>query len=220
MVIDVPKGDKLVDCEGRFYIRVGNTTQQIEGDELKKLLLKERGMQRLDQESEIGIDALSLEALSFFLSKGKAAGRIPVDVEADFKTVLDKFQLINDGKLTDTAVLLFHPNPYSVNYGAFAKVGLFDDDGLLLRDDIIRCPLIQLADETMKILLDKYIQPTYGYGGGGDDLQTPSVPISGEGIEGIAGQCHRPHGLLDPITDIGACLQRPSGDLQSWFFAE
>ena len=166
IVIDVPKGDKLVDYEGRFYIRVGNTTQQIEGDELKKLLLNERGMQWLDQGSEIGIDALSPEALSYFLSKGKAAGRIPADVETDFKTVLGRFQLINDGRLTDTAVLLFHPNPYSINYGAYAKVGLFDDDGLLLRDDIIRCPLIQLADETMKILLDKYIQPTYGYGGG------------------------------------------------------
>ena len=166
VVIDVPKGDKLVDYEGRFYIRVGNTTQQIEGDELKKLLLNERGMQWLDQESKVSIDALSSEALSFFLSKGKASGRIPVDVETDFKTVLNRFQLINDEKLTDTAALLFHPNPYSVNYGAYAKVGLFDDDGLLLRDDIIRCPLIQLADETMKILLDKYIQPTYGYGGG------------------------------------------------------
>ena len=45
IVIDVPKGDKLVDYDGRFYMRVGNTTQQIEGDELKKILLDERGMQ-------------------------------------------------------------------------------------------------------------------------------------------------------------------------------
>lgn len=166
IVIDVPKGDKLIDYEGKFYIRVGNTTQQIEGDDLKKILLDERGMQWLDQASKVTVDALSSDALSLFLSKGKSAGRIPADIEADFNTVLNRFQLINDGKLTDTAVLLFHPNPYSVNYGAYAKIGLFDDDGLLIRDDIIRCPLIQLADETMRILLDKYIQPTYGYGGG------------------------------------------------------
>ena len=166
IVIDVPKGDKLIDYEGKFYMRVGNTTQQIEGDDLKKILLDERGMQWLDQASKVAVDALSSDALSLFLSKGKSAGRIPADIEADFNTVLNRFQLINDGKLTDTAVLLFHPNPYSVNYGAYAKIGLFDDDGLLIRDDIIRCPLIQLADETMRILLDKYIQPTYGYGGG------------------------------------------------------
>ena len=166
IVIDVPKGDKLIDYEGKFYMRVGNTTQQIEGDDLKKILLDERGMQWLDQASKVTVDALSSDALSLFLSKGKSAGRIPADIEADFNTVLNRFQLINDGKLTDTAVLLFHPNPYSVNYGAYAKIGLFDDDGLLIRDDIIRCPLIQLADETMRILLDKYIQPTYGYGGG------------------------------------------------------
>lgn len=166
IVIDVPKGDKLVDYEGKFYMRVGNTTQQIEGDELKKILLDERGMQWLDQTSKVTMDALSSEALSIFLSKGKSAGRIPTNIEAEFDTVLNRFHLISDGKLTDTAVLLFHPNPYTVNYGAYAKVGLFDDDGLLIRDDIIRCPLIQLADETMKILLDKYIQPTYGYGGG------------------------------------------------------
>lgn len=165
IIVDVPKGDKLVDFDGRFYVRVGNTTQQIEGNDLKMILLEERGMQWMDQTCDVSVDELSSEALSYLLSKGKNVGRIPLDVDSDFNIVLERFHLIRDGKLTYSAVLPFYPNPYVINYGAYVKIGLFDDDYLLLRDDIIRCPLIQLSDEAMKILLEKYIQPTYGYGG-------------------------------------------------------
>ena len=66
IVIDVPKGDKIVDYEGRFYMRVGNTTQMIESDELKKILLEENGMQWLDRLCNIKKEELSKEAISLF----------------------------------------------------------------------------------------------------------------------------------------------------------
>ena len=164
IVIDVPKGKKIVDYDGRFYMRVGNTTQLIEGDELRSILLDERGMQWLDQTSDVTVGDLLPDAFSTLLSKGKSVGRIPNDIEGS-SVVLERFKLIRDGKLTDTAVLLFHQDPYLFNFGAYVKIGLFDDNGLLIRDDIVRRPLIQLSDEVIKVLFDKYIQPTYGYGG-------------------------------------------------------
>ncbi len=164
IVIDVLKGNKLVDYDGRFYMRVGNTTQPIEGDELRSILLEERGMQWLDRLSNVAIDDLSQDAFSTLLSKGKAVSRIPNDIEEP-SVILERFQLISENRLTDAAVLLFHPDPYSFNYGAYVKIGLFDDNGLLIRDDVIRCPLIELSDEVIRVLFDKYVQPTYGYGG-------------------------------------------------------
>ena len=55
IIIDVPKGDTIVDYDGRFYFRVGNTTQQLEGIPLKRILLDEIGIQWLDQPCKVDL---------------------------------------------------------------------------------------------------------------------------------------------------------------------
>ena len=165
IIIDVPKGDKIVDYDGKFYFRVGNTTQQLEGNPLKAILLNEIGLQWLDQQRDIDPKELSEDAFRFFLKRGKDAGRIPDTIsEDDMMTALESMGLLNDGKLSLTAVLLFAKDPSRHQYGAYLKIGLFDDKGILLRDDILdRIPLVKLPDECMRVLNDKYIQPTYRY---------------------------------------------------------
>ena len=165
IIVDVPKGDEIVDYDGRFYFRVGNTTQQLEGNPLKKILLDELGMQWLDQPRDIDPRSLSEDAFRFFLKRGKEAGRIPDTIpEDDMMTALESMGLLNDGDLSLTAVLLFADDPKRYQYGAYLKIGLFDDRGILLRDDILdRIPLVRLPDECMRVLSDKYIQPTYRY---------------------------------------------------------
>ena len=71
--------------------------------------------------------------------------------------------MYDDSHLSRTAVLLFANNPDRFNYGAYLKIGLFDSNGRLQRDDILKCPLAMLPDECMRILNEKYIQPTYRY---------------------------------------------------------
>ena len=73
IIIDVPEGDSIVDCDGRFYFRVGNTTQQLEDIPLKRILLDEMGIQWLDQPCKVDLENISEDAFRFFMKKGKEA---------------------------------------------------------------------------------------------------------------------------------------------------
>ncbi len=160
----VPKGDKIVPFEGRFYMRMGNTTQEYESDELKKVLLSEMRMQWLDQESSVGIDGLSAKAVDYFVSKGKAAGRIPQEVDpSNIKAILNRYGMMSGNRVTMTAALLFSEQPHLLNYGAYARIGLFDAQGILIRGDDVKCPLVELPELTVDTLLQKYIFPLYEY---------------------------------------------------------
>ena len=165
IIIDVPKGDTIVDYDGRFYFRVGNTTQQLEGIPLKRILLDEMGIQWLDQPCKVDPEDISEDAFRFFMKKGKEAKRIPDDVpEDDMMLALRTMGLFHDDELSLTAALLFTKNPDKYEYGAFLKIGLFDSNDCLMRDDMLdRIPLVLLPDECIRVLSDKYIQPTYRY---------------------------------------------------------
>ena len=45
------------------------------------------------------------------------------------------------------------------------KIGFFDDKGVLRREDYVEGPVIMIPDKAIRILYDRYIQDTYGYGG-------------------------------------------------------
>ena len=166
--IIVPKGESMVDCDGIFYIRVGNTTQTVSGPELKALLLKEKNKNWLDQPSEQGVEDLSAEAFSYFISKGQNAKRIPNGVSSeDMTQILAKYDLLSSGMVTLAGALLFSDNPRSINYGAYLKIGQFDAKESLMRDTYIEGPLVRVPDLAMEKLYEAYIPPTYTYGGGG-----------------------------------------------------
>lgn len=164
----VPKGNSMVDCDGIFYIRVGNTTKTVSGSELKALLLEERNTSWLDQPSELGIDDLSADAIAFFISKGQKAERIPVDISPDdVYNILSKFKLLSSGKVTLAGALLFSPNARMLNDGAYLKIGQFDEKESLMRDTYIEGPIIRLPELVMEKLYEAYTPPTYMYDGGG-----------------------------------------------------
>ena len=106
IIIDVPKGDTIVDYDGGFYFRVGNTTQQLEGIPLKRILLDEMGIQWLDQPCKVDPEDISEDAFRFFMKKGKEAKRIPDDVpEDDMMLALRTMGLFRDDELSLTAAL-------------------------------------------------------------------------------------------------------------------
>ena len=153
--IYVPKGDKIVPFDGKFYMRMGNTTQEFESDELKHVLLSEMGMQWLDQKSTLKVSDLSKEAVRYFVDKGKDAKRIPPEVDPDnIRLILKRYGMVRDEHVTLSAALLFAEEPSLLNYGAYVRIGLFDSQGILVRDDEVRGPLITLTHEFTGISSD------------------------------------------------------------------
>ena len=166
IIVDVPPGNRMVDLDGKFYVRVGNTVQALEGEDLREVLLNEKGLQWLDAPCEIDIGDLSKEAISFFISKGKESGRIPISVdENDVSGVLNRFNLMTSGVPNLTAAILFSDNPQAYSRGAYLKIGLFDGKGSLIRETYVEGPLIMIPDRAMDKLLASYVPPMYMYDG-------------------------------------------------------
>lgn len=166
--IDVPRGGAMVDCDGLFYIRVGNTTQTLSGLELKAMLLKENNIQWLDQLSDLAVEDLSADALSFFISEGQNAGRVPKDITSDdIAQILEKFNLLVAGRVTLAGALLFSDNPRKLNAGAYLKIGQFDAKESLMRDTYIEGPLIRIPNLATEKLYEAYTPPVNMYDGGG-----------------------------------------------------
>ncbi len=132
IIIDVPQGDSAVDYDGKYYFRVGNTTQQLEGNPLKKIFLKETGLQWLDRPCNVDPEDISEDAFRFFIKKGKEAGRIPGSVpEDDMMPALKSMGLLCGDRLSFTAALPFCKNPDKYEYNSYLKIGLFDNKNAL-----------------------------------------------------------------------------------------
>ncbi len=167
IVVNVTKGRNKIDYNGQFYKRVGNTTHLIRREELKDIIADERGIFWMDESSGMLPDSLSTEAIARFVSMGKEINRIPDEVDSsDVEAVLDRYGLIcDDGTVTIAAALLFSAHPRRINRGAFLKIGEFDKNGVLRREDILDAPLILIPDLAVDALFDKYTPPIFTYEG-------------------------------------------------------
>ena len=166
VVIDVSAGGRLVSLDSKFYKRVGNTNQELKGDELSLAILDEYRMSWLDRTCDVKVEDLSDEAISFFVQSGKKCGRIsPSADEHDTDKIISTYDLARDGKLTLNAAVLFHPTPRRINDAAFLKIGYFDENNSLRREDYITGPVIMIPEKAIQVLYDRYIPDTYGYGG-------------------------------------------------------
>ncbi len=167
IIVDVPRGRSKVDYNGQFYKRVGNTTHLIRREELKDIIADERGMFWMDESSGQTPCSLSVDAVRRFIDMGKGVNRIPEDIDpSDITAVLDRYGLLcEDGTVTIAGVLLFSEHPRRLNRGAFMKIGEFDKDGVLRREDIVEAPLILVPDLAVDLLFERYIPPMFRYEG-------------------------------------------------------
>ena len=167
IVIIVPAGKNKIDYDGQFFKRVGNTTQLIKGEELKDIIENERGTFWMDKSSGQRPESLSVDAIQRFVKMGKDIDRIPADVDSsDTEAVLDRYGLVCDDKtVTIAGLLLFSSHPRKFNRGTILKIGEFDLEGVLRREDIIDAPLIDIPNLAVDTLFNKYIPPTFQYEG-------------------------------------------------------
>ena len=167
IVVDVPKGRTKVDFYGLYYKRVGNTTHQIRHEELKDIIAEERGIFWMDESSGMHPNSLSTDAIVDFIALGKSVNRIPEEVDpTDTEAILNRYGLIcHDDTVSIAGVLLFSKHPRRINRGAFMKIGEFDANGVLRREDIIDAPLILVPNMAVNILFERYLPPIFTYEG-------------------------------------------------------
>jgi ATP-dependent DNA helicase RecG len=155
-----------IDLDGKYYVRVGNTTQEMKGRERERFLSGRIGISWMDLPIEgSDISKLNKAALEVFRNKAAETGIISKEnLQVSDTELLSKLNLVVNGKLTRTAILLFHQNPDDVIPGSFVKMGMFDEDELLYQD-WIACPLMLMPDKVMDLLNTKYTKRPVTYNG-------------------------------------------------------
>jgi len=157
--ITVEKSERYILLDSIFYKRVGNTTQKVSGDELYSWMLSNMGISWTDQTTKnVKVNDLSQAAIDFFIKKGIESGRMSSNAaEGDRESLLKNYDLMDEKGLRRSGAILFFDNPRRESWAAPVKVGSFNENDRLIRDDIVDGPVIFQPDKVMDLLMNKYV---------------------------------------------------------------
>jgi len=164
--ISIEPQDFPINCKGRYYLRSGATNQLLRGVGLDTFLLRRQG-RTWDSVPvpNVRVQDLSRKAMDSFLGEARGGGRMPDDVAGDdAESLLRSLHLLEGGRCTNAAVLLFHPDPMAVFSSCFVKVGYFDGSEILFQDEV-GGPVIEQVDKTLDLLYAKYLRARIDYDG-------------------------------------------------------
>lgn len=93
-------------------------------------------------------------------------GRIdPHLLDEPKEVLLRKLPLVNNGYLTNAAMLLFAKDPQDFQQGAYIKVGYFENDADLLYQDEIHGSLLEQVDKAIEVIYLKCMRAKISYEG-------------------------------------------------------
>ncbi|WP_299223823.1 ATP-binding protein [uncultured Psychroserpens sp.] len=168
-----------ISYNGKYYLRVGSTNQELTGIKLTEFLLKKSGRTWDDViEPNATFDDINLEMIDAFKVMVKSSGRLPaLESETDTNIILENLRLVENGKLKRAGLLLFGKEPKRFYISAFVKIGRFGiSDSDLISQELIEGNLFDLAFRTTDILNTKYFRKKISYIEG-QRVETPEYPF-------------------------------------------
>ena len=167
LAVSVDASGTPVSFRGRHYIRSGSTTQELDGRELDHFILRRLGKTWDGMViPNVKVSDLDTSAFRIFREKALLSERLQkADLEMSNAELLDGLSLTENGELTRAAVLLFHHNPEKYVFGAFVKVGYFENGADLIYQDEFHGSLITVADQIVDTIYRKYFKGIISYEG-------------------------------------------------------
>jgi ATP-dependent DNA helicase RecG len=168
--IKVTKSPYPISYHGRFYVRSGSVTQELRGNALQHFLLTANNL-TWDEITvpDASWDEIDEGTVQLFIHKAVNANRIPLDMinSGNIRDLFERLGLSKNGLLTRAALLLFSKAPTRHFLLAVCKIGRFNGHSHtdLKTDDVIECPLFQMPDRIMEVLIAKYLQKNFTYSG-------------------------------------------------------
>lgn len=155
--IDVKPSTFPVSYDGKFYIRSGSTTQALEGQELANFLIEKSSLTWDEiNEDRATFDDIDISSVEKF--KNLATDKIPsITKEKDWKVILEKLRLIENGKIKRACILLFGKDPQKFYIHSQVKIGKFKTPTEIIYTDIIEGNLFAQLENTLDILKTKYL---------------------------------------------------------------
>ena len=155
--IVIPKSKVVLDYKGVPYIKIGTTLQIMKGNTFRQSVLS-RGSLSWDAYAVEGVSIEDLDEESFrvFRKEATKANILSGINLEDRKSILNELELIDDGKLTRAAILLFHAKPFKIFPGSYVQIGRFASEADILYQDEIKGSLISLGSLIIKALNTNY----------------------------------------------------------------
>lgn len=137
---------------GKFYKRSGSTVQKLKDKDLTRFLISKSGKEWEEYaEENASIEDINIETIEKF--KRIAIKRIPfAEDESDPGRLLEKLNLMDNGKFKRAAILLFGKNPKRFWTSVYIKVGKFRTDTDIVSSDDIEGNLFEQVEKTMELL--------------------------------------------------------------------
>lgn len=153
-----------VNYDGEYHYRSGSTKQQLRGSALTNFLISKTGMKwDAATVSNITVDDLDKESFDIFRREALRSGRMTKDdLEIPNAELLDKLDLLVDGKLKRAGALCFYRNAEKVISGCYVKIGMFEGSELLYQDEV-HGSLLLMADRVIDLIYLKYLKAAISY---------------------------------------------------------
>ncbi len=158
--IDVPACPVCISCKGIYYYCNDGTKQKLSGPALESFFLRRRGVSWDNMPFPLfRMEDVSDSEVERFRRLAAKRGRIAPDLLTEPKEVLlQKLHLVNNGYLTNAAMLLFAKDPQDWQQGAYIKIGYFESDADLLYQDEIHGSLLEQVDKAIEVICLKYMR--------------------------------------------------------------
>lgn len=153
-----------VNYDGEYHYRSGSTKQLLHGNSLTNFLMSKTGL-KWDAApiSNIDIDDLDKESFDIFRREALRSGRMTKeDLNIPNDELLEKLDLIADGKLKRAGALCFYRRPEKVIGGCYVKIGKFEGSELLYQDEV-HGSLMIIADRVIDLIYLKYLKAAISY---------------------------------------------------------
>ena len=162
--IDVNPSSVPISYGGKYYYRSGATTHTLSGASLMDFLLRKSGATWDDTTiEEVSVSDLDKTSFEIFRRNALSSGRMSeTDLRIDDTELLEKLELIKEGKLTRAAILLFHHNPEKWVSGAFTKIGFFEGAEVRYMDEVYGS-LFEQAEKVIDLIFTKYMKAWITY---------------------------------------------------------
>jgi len=155
---------KPVSVKGKCYRRVGNANRLMTPQEIAEMHFHSIGTSwdAFPTEDKI-LDDIDLKKIEKYIREANATGRRKI--EGSPQEVLEKLELVKDGKATWAAVLIFGKEPQKPLLQSAAHCGRFKMDKTQIIDDLmVEADLINQVDEVMKFVA-RHISVRYEFEG-------------------------------------------------------
>jgi len=148
-----------ISYKGKYYIRSGSTTHELNGSGLTEFLLAKSG-KTWDEIiiEDASIADIDLKAVQKYIADSQASGRLPETDDLDTLELLQRLRLAKGEKIKRAGVILFGKDPSEFIPNCKVMIGRFGDDSEdLLFQEVVEGNLVFTLQEVQNQLSHKFL---------------------------------------------------------------